>query len=199
MAFAQEYDARIDVTFIKSDCSETRFISIINYSNQPVELYLTGEYCKPDDEINILSIKDSSVSLGWNRPGAVAYYGNFYCFGFSDYSRLVIAPFSVLITPINELKNKYTDEVYFALIVSKSTSITLNNKKEEYGFPFKHVIRPQRKFYVFFTKPTIYAKLHIFPFEVNVYSTLTANSGFSKDINKTTVIGLREYLSYFCE
>jgi len=199
MAFAQEYDARIDVTFIKTDSSETRYLSLINYSNQPIELHLERIHCEPEDKINILTIEDSSISLGAYGPRDFVYLQNYSCVGFSEYSKLVIEPFSTLITPINERENNHKNDVYFALVVPKTTSISLNNKKKEYGFSFNHVLQFQRKYFIFFTKPATYAKLHIFPFEVNVNSTLTAKSGFRKDINKTTVIGLREYLSYFCE
>ena len=199
MAFAQEYDARIDVTFIKTDSSETRYVCLINYSNQAIELHLERIHCEPEDKINILTIEDSSISLGAYGPRDFVYLQNYSCVGFSEYSKLVIEPFSTLITPINECENNYKNEVYFALVVPNTTSITLNNKKKEYGFSFNHALQFQRKYFIFFTKPATYAKLQLFPFEVNVNSTLIANSSFSQIINKTKVLELREYLSYFCE
>lgn len=199
-AHEQEYDARIDVTFIKTDSSETRYISIINYSNQPIELDVETDECFFFDDSKIISVKESSLTLGNWSPEGYSHLKTFGgCLEFSTFSKLVIDPFTALIIPIKELKSNCKDDIYFALIVPQNTSITLNYKKEKYGYRCKRYISFRRTFHGFTYKPAVYTMLKIIPFGINVNSILTANSGFSHAINKTTVMGLREYLSYFCE
>lgn len=199
-AFAQEYDARIDVTFIKTDSSETRYVCLINYSNQPIELDVEYNECPLPDNSSIISVKDSSLAVGNSSKRGYTHYKIFgVSLDYISFSYLVIQPFSALVIPIKAYKPTYKDEVYFDLIVPITTSITLNNKKEEDGYLCKRQISFRRTFFGFTYKPAVYTKLKITPLKVNVNSTLSAKSGFSKDINKTTVLGLREYLSYFCE
>ena len=198
--FAQESDARIDVTFIKADSSETRYVCLINYSNQPIELDVETDECFYFDDSKIISVKEHSLTLGnWSPEGYSHLRIHGTCMEFQPFSKLIIEQLSVLIIPIKVLEDSYKDDIYFALIVPKTTSITLNNKNKEYGFTCKRYISFRRTFHGFTYKPAVYTMLKIIPFEVNVNSTLTAKSDFSQAINKTTVLELREYLSYFCE